>query len=136
MARCKKIRADRRRVCIAGLDRLITLQDRNIQTPSGGSADYTEAFSSFGGGVSAVEVWAMIKTLPAGSYVFDGVNTDRSITHEFYIRHIDNITAETWILYEGDRYDIVHTENLDQRDEFIKLSANIRGSSAKSNNSV
>ncbi len=134
MAVCQKIRSKRRRVCVADLDRLITIENRSITPPSAGSVDYTETFTTKDEPESpSGEVWAKLETRN-GESVFDATNVERTVTHKFTIRFIEGITAETWILYNGKRFDILDTENLDERNEFIVLPCNVRGVSTNSVN--
>lgn len=123
--KCKKIRGQKRTVCIGDLDKLITLQDRNITPPVYGSQSFDETFSGDN------DVWAMIKTVN-GKTVFDGVNADVNVTHEIYIIYDSSVTTSTWIEYDGRRFDIVPNgvEDLDERKEFLKLLCNERGSTA------
>lgn len=135
MAICEKIRSQRRKVCIGDLDRIVTLQNRAIQTPTT-SEDYTELFTAepvSSGGMGDGNVWAMIQSL-AGATVFDTTNTERVVTHKITMRYQDGITAESWVLFESNRYDVVTVENLDNRSEFIVLRCVFRGVSTSSVN--
>lgn len=132
---CKKIRGQRRKVCIGDLDRLIDIKDRNIQEP--GNIDdsnryyFTEAFTE---GVNP-QAWAMRISVD-GKTIFDGQNIEQVVTDEFYIRYDANITAEFWIEDDGDRFDILNVENLDGRKEFMKLVCTDRGLNTNSNTGV
>jgi SPP1 family predicted phage head-tail adaptor len=114
---------------VGDMQDLIILHDREIKPPQGSSVDYTEEFTEND------TVWAMRKTVKPREF-FDGTDVGKLITEEFYIRHLDGITAETWIELENIRYDIVHTEPLDGRKEFIRLDANIRGNKSIAINST
>lgn len=125
MARCETVKIRRRSVCIGDMVHRITLQGRALTaTSAGGVVEFDEG----------EVVWAAINTLPPGTVIFDGVN-DRGASHDFYIRYMPGVTAETWILYdEGDgvsRFDILYVENLDARAEFMRLRANKRGLASK-----
>lgn len=137
MAVCVNIRGRRRAICIGDLDRMIILENRAIQSPKDG-VDYTELFTDKpidDSPLSPGEVWSMIET-SSGATVFDGTNIERVYTHRFYIRWIPDVTSETWILFDGDRYEIINVEDLDARREFLLLKATLRGTSLNSNNAA
>jgi len=125
MAICKKIRRTNEVVCTGDLNRLVTIQVRELKPPTGNSVDYGEEF------VTAKDVWAMIETVGNETF-FAGTNTVRIVTHLFYIRYISNveITSENWIKYDGNYFDIIDVENLDYNDRFLKIRANRRGQEA------
>jgi hypothetical protein len=68
----------------------------------------------------------MVET-PKGLQIFDGTNTIRDITHNFYIRFIPGVTFEKWILYKNNYYDIISVEDLEIEDKFYLLMCNLRG---------
>jgi SPP1 family predicted phage head-tail adaptor len=117
---CKSIKRNMRRVCVGDLNKLITLQARAISPPSFSSTDFDETFTN------GDDVWAAVNTV-AGKTFFDGVNTDITITHEIFIRFDASVTSETWIEMDDRRIDILDTENLDERDEWLKLICTERG---------
>jgi SPP1 family predicted phage head-tail adaptor len=121
MSVCKKIRGENRKICIGDLNTEIALNTRSIRPPSLGSVDYDEEF------VSTTSVFSLVKT-KIGATVFDESNTERIVTHFFYIRFDSSITSETWIEFNNELYDIITVENLDQRSEFLLLRCVIRGS--------
>lgn len=98
----------------------ITLQNRAIVPPAFGAADFDEAFSG------DVTVTALIDTR-RGSTLFDGVATDRPITHKFCIEYLAGVTAETWVLFGGRRFDVVDVENRGEDDECLVLRCTERG---------
>jgi SPP1 family predicted phage head-tail adaptor len=126
MATCKKIKRLSEKVCIGSLNQQIDLQVRTLAAPTGDSVDFDLGFTVL------KNVWSMVETV-AGKVFFDDSNTDRSITHNFYIRYINGveITAENWISYKGKYFDIVNVENLDEADRFLLLRATERGSTTK-----
>lgn len=117
---CKKIRRINRKVCIGDMTEQIELNTRSITPPTFGGVDFDEDF------VIASTVFAMLKT-KIGASVFDQSNTERTVTHFFYIRFDSTVTAETWITFKGNLYDIIDVENLDGRSEFMLLRSVIRG---------
>jgi len=105
----------------------ITLQDRNIVPPPFGSPDFGENFD----GDNTVQ--AIIKTI-RGKTFFDGVGTETPITHEICIEYDadnnvtdDTVTAETWILFNNKRIDILAVENCCEEDEVLILTCAARG---------
>ena len=128
MSVCVKINGKKRTLCAGALDRVITLENRAI-TVTPNNVDFVETFSA------PVEVAAAIET-SRGSTLFDGVNVEQVITHKFYIRYDSSVTAETWILFESKRYDIVDVENLEERSQWMLLRCNQKGLSAKAATSV
>lgn len=118
---CTRIGGRRRIVCAGDLDKQITLQDRAIVAPDWNSPDFDEAFSD------AATVWANIQTV-TGKTFFDSVNQrDTTITHEILIRYDSTVTSETWISYNSRRFDILAVENLEERDEYLKLTCVDKG---------
>ncbi len=135
MAICQKIQSKRRRVCIADLDRQISIQNRAIQSPTN-EPDYTELFSagsSTSSGLVAGDVWAMIEST-AGKTVFDTTGVERVVSHKITTRFFDGVTAESWILFNGNRYDVVSVENIDERGEYMVMRCVFRGVSTSSVN--
>lgn len=118
-----KIRRARRELCVGDLRDRIILQDRSIQSPEFESFDFSEKFESMGG------VWASIQTV-GGKTLFDGhQQRDLSVTHEVGIRYDARVDAETWLLMEdGRRLDVIDSENLDERSEWIVFQCTDRGS--------
>ena len=119
MPKCKKLRRKKRQVCLGDLDNQIVLQDRTITAPTSG-VDASETFTTND------TVDAMVET-SRGETIFDGTNTEVDVTHKFTIRFISGITAETWISFNSDRFDILDVENLEERDEWLVLRATNRG---------
>ncbi len=120
MPKCSKIRRKKRQVCLGDLDKQIQLQDRDITPPVFGSADFDEKFTN------TDLVWAAIQTVN-GKTFFDNVGVETNITHIIYIRYDAAVTSETWVLFDLRRFDILDTENLEERDEFLKLTCVDRG---------
>ena len=111
----------KRQVCVGDLKDLVVLQNRAIQEPVFGDTDFTE---DFGGDE---ETWASVRTV-SGKTFFDQVNGDVQLTHEIAIRYDEAVTAETWVLFEDRRLDIVDVEDLEERHEWMLLRCVDRGS--------
>ena len=118
MAICQKIRIKKRQFCVGDLRERITLQDRDIQPP--GDINFTESFTA------PLIVSAAVKTL-SGVEIFDNTNIVRIATHDFIIRFQFGITQEKWILWRNERYDILVVENLEGRNQWLKLRSAVRG---------
>lgn len=126
MAICVRLSRKKRKPCIGDLDTEIVLQNRVI-TPLTTSVDFQETFST------NATVWAMINTT-RGKTAFDSSNVERDISHEFTIRFVSNITAETWVLFDGKRLDIVDVEDLEERHEWLVLRCAERGATTQAVN--
>ncbi len=98
----------------------MSLQNRSLTPPVSGSTDFSETFGS------DQVVKALFKTI-AGKTFFDGVNQERLITHELRIEYVAGVTAQTWVLYAGRRFDILSVENCCENDEVLILTCNERG---------
>lgn len=120
MSSCTKIKGRNRQICIGDMQHRIKLQSRSLSQPFFEDVDFDENFQD------QSEVWAMINTV-SGKTLFDGVNQDINITHEVYIMYDLSVTAETWIEYDGRRFDILKVENLDERKQFMRLICSERG---------
>lgn len=129
MPRCVKLKRKKRQVCIGDLNITITLQNRAITPPLSG-VDATETFTD-----SNPDIWAKLET-GRGQTIFDGTNTEVDITHIFTIRFISGITAETWISFESQRFDILDVEDLEERHEFMILRCTNKGTDSNLVNSA
>lgn len=122
----RRIKQKPDKVCIGSRSSRITIYDRDI-TPSSTGTGFSEELSG------AIYPWAMVKTI-SGKDIFDGVNVLGTATHEFYIRYNSSVTAANWIEYNSEYYDILSTENLNGKGEFLKLFCNIKGNKNKTAN--
>lgn len=116
---CKRLRATHRKICAGDLRHRIIFQQRNIAFAAG-TAEFSEVFTN------RDEVKAKITTV-RGEVIFDGTGTATNITHHFGVRYLVGITSQTWILFEGNRYDLFDVENLDERNEWLIIPATNRG---------
>ena len=124
MTKCGKIPGKHRQVCIGAMDRLISLKSRAIQTPIGASVDYSEEFTSIG------TEWSDVVSLSRGPVFFDDTNVAKQATHIFKIRYRDDATAEVWVELDGQNYDVLNIEDLEERHEFLFLYSVKRGDAA------
>lgn len=113
-----------RRICAGSLDKLIEIKARKIKAPNADTVDYGLEFSDL------QKVWAMLETVPNVA-IFDGTNTERTVSHLWYIRYIPGITFENWLKFKEQYFDIVTVENFEERDEFYLLRCNVRGDATK-----
>lgn len=128
MGECQRIRIPHRKICVGDLRRRISIQNRQLGPPKTG-VDITHTF------VELRKPWAAVRTL-TGNNIFAGVNLDRTPTHIFYIRFYEGLTAEDWVVYKGERYDILEVENINERDEYYALYCNLRGDENKRSTSA
>ena len=127
MPTCIKIKGRRRQICAGDLDRRITLTTRDIQTTEIGIPDFSEDFTG------AIERWAMIQT-EKGDEFFSFNNLDRVFSHSFYLRFDPLVTSSYYIEFDGNRYDILNVEDLDERHEFLRLKCAVLGDQTKASN--
>ena len=121
MPRCQKIRRKKRSVCIGDLDTEIAIQTRSLDDSLDGQETeiFTTVFTAF----------AMMETL-RGVFVVDQVSGgDIEATHAWTIRFPDEVvTGENWILVNSKRFRILDQENLEERNDWLKLLCTSRGS--------
>lgn len=117
------LRRPKRVSCVGDLRDRVTLHDRTLIPPVSGSVDATEQFAP------AIQRWAKVKTI-AGKTIFTSANVDVALTHEITIRFDSSVTAETWLeLLDGTFLDIVATEDLEERHQYLVLRCTERGAS-------
>ena len=121
---CKPIQTKPFRVCTGDLKHLIKIYTRSITPAQSIGIDFGEDFTN------EKNVYAMIET-GSGETVFDQTNTEKVVTHKFYIRFIPDLTFEAWIEFKGKYYDILNVENLNEEDRYMLLNACIRGTVLK-----
>ncbi len=128
MPKLKRLLRRRQRVPVGDLDTLIWVEDRTQVAPAFGAVDADHDFDPH---PSAVQVWARVETT-SGKTIFDGVATDRKITHRIVFRFLFGVTAQTWLrLQDGTRLDIVDLTDLDERGEFVQAMCEATGSDTK-----
>lgn len=122
MARCTRIRIDHRKLCIGDLRERITLETRIITEP--GTVDFGEGFSD------VAVIPAAVKTL-IGVEIFDESNEVVTASHDFFIRFRTDVTAEKWVKWRNDRYDILLVEEFEGRQEWLRLRCTLRGTDTR-----
>lgn len=119
MSECERIRIPHKKICVGDLRYRISLRNRQLGPPRTG-VDITHEFVEFR------RPWAAIKTMN-GPNMFSGVNLDETPTHIFYIRHFPDLTAQSWVYHNDERYNILQVENINERNEWYALYCNQRG---------
>lgn len=115
MVSCVSIKGKKRKICAGDLNSRIGVFERSLEGNVTRSLQYD---ANFLGGDT---VSAMILTR-SGSQIIDGVAITTKPTHDFYIRYRSDITDSShWIIYKGVIYDIIEIENLEERDEFLRI---------------
>lgn len=105
---------------IARNGKTITLQNRAILPPAYGTVNFGENFNGDS------DVQALVCT-QRGKTLFDGVATETPITHRFILEYVSGVTAETWVEYNGRRFDVLDVENDGEKDACLVLSCIERG---------
>ena len=128
MSVCVRINGKKRKLCAGDLDNLIMLQNRDIVAPLDfGASEASEKFTD----EDFIECMVVTRS---GLTLFDGVQIEKVITHQFYIRYYEGLTAEWWGLFEGRRMDIVRVEDLEERHEWMRLDCSETGTTEKQAN--
>ena len=112
----------KRSLCSGDLDRKIIIKSRAMVAP-GPTIDLSMEFTN------DKYVWAAVKT-SKGKELFYATNMQDAVTHIFYIRYLSTLETQHWIEYRGANYDILEIENMDERNEWMAVYCNIRGTSS------
>lgn len=106
--------------CVGDFNKRIKIQKRAInnfnKTIGGLNYNFKTVFTG----------WAGIKTLTGKIWV-DGIVTNDGATHLFIMKYIKNVTSEQFIIFEGCRYDIVDTTDVDEEHEILEIRARKTG---------
>ncbi|GAG13499.1 unnamed protein product [marine sediment metagenome] len=122
MPECEVLPRKHRQLCIGDLTKLVKLSSRTIDEPAFGSPNFAEIFSD------VAPTWAKIETTP-GKTLFDGVSVDQSVSHVISIRFDPTVTSETWVetVPGAIRYKIIEVEDLEERNEWLRLYCTEQG---------
>lgn len=131
MAICKKIRIKKRELCIGDLKHSVEFLNRPINTPTSGSVDYSLPFTPLVG----APIKAALET-PEGVFVFDGTNQDRAVSHIWYVRFFAAITTEIWLKFDGNLFDLLKVNNMEERGKWLKIMSNLRGPDTRKPNAT
>lgn len=117
MARCRKIANIKRELCVGSLRHRVTIVDRSLRAPTFSNKNYTIEHSN------GRAFWASFKT-SSGLDSFDGINIEGAVTHVAYIRYNPsaNINAQDLLQFKGRNFDILSVENLEERNEWLRLN--------------
>lgn len=119
MKHCVKVRKKKTQYCIGDLRDEIVIENRNI-TPVLEGVDFGEEFTENYTAMAAINT-------PNGKTFFDGINTEINVTHVIGLYFDATVTAESWILFNGRRLDILSLKNLDERNEWMEAVCVERG---------
>jgi SPP1 family predicted phage head-tail adaptor len=115
-------------VCSGDLRNLIEIQTRRITAPDNpldvDTVDASETFNTI------YTTRAAIST-PKGYKTFDEVGTTTQITHYFFVRYLNDISTDNWILFEGLLYRILQVTDFESRKIFMRLDTTLRGPTEK-----
>lgn len=116
------LKRKRRRPRVGDLRDRVKLQVRTVSPPDVDEYDLDHVFAD------SATVWASVETL-SGDTLFDEVaGVDVLVSHRIVIRKLAGVSAETWCeLEDGTRLDVLAVEDLDERGEFVVLTARRTG---------
>lgn len=136
MSVCENVSPKKRRICIGDLNTPIKIQVRTLTPENINNVDYNENFTE------VKEVWSAIET-KRGFSSFNDIGTTATgkiinFTHQFYIRYSPSfvITSENWLEYKNEKYVINSVENLEEKNNFLKIYALKKGTKTKPANLV
>ncbi len=116
-----KIAVNARRVAIGDLRHSVQLLTRAIRAPGLSATNFAEQFTT------VARLRAGIST-SSGKVFFDGVNTDIPVTHILFLRFRADVDTESWFLLKsGSRVRVLAVENLDEANQWLKLTCTERG---------
>jgi len=124
MAICTKIRKKNRQVCAGDLVDYGTINTRDIAAPISGGVDFEEVFTL------KVNSFMLVETV-RGESLFDQVGVEQDVTHHVYIPYISGLTFQDWIDIEGQRFNVIDVEDLDNRHDFQLCRCTNRGLATK-----
>lgn len=119
---CKTIKPNISRICSADFNRKIKIQYTASVPNNNPNSNAGTTFKDL------KTVWAMVKTGITTEFI-DNVNVERSVNIDFYIRYTNSIDfeKEIWVLFDNNRYKISSVDNIDKRNEIVRLRAIERG---------
>ncbi len=127
MAICNKQQRKKTQVCVGSMNRRIDLLARALTPPVD---PFTGQFVSTETFTTIATPWAMVAT-PKGVTIFDGVGIERVVTHIFTIRFLLDITSQNWVVYKGQRYDILLVNDFQENNLFLELNCALTGDETK-----
>lgn len=130
MAVCQNITPKKKKLCLSAFRRKIGLFRRNILAPASSqshSHDYEQFASPF----------ASIETKGKGVDIFGGIETSGAdgipvvASHVVIIKYRSDLTAEDYVQFGGNNYDILKAENIDERNQYLRLFCALKGDENK-----
>lgn len=112
--KCIKIRGKKRQLCVGDLDRVVYVENRNIQPSGNQDIDFKLKFSN------PLLKYAMITT-ENGVTIFDHKNIEQVISHYFYILYDATVTAQRYVQFENAYFRIAKVQDYDERHQFMLL---------------
>ena len=123
MPNCMTIKKPKRAVCIGDMRDRVTVYVRTATPSRTNGVDLSEVLST------PTSIWAAVVT-KEGKEIFDGTNLKGVATHWIYIRSISGLTAEKWLEFNGEYYDIIDVQDMDERGDFMLLRCSVRGTTS------
>lgn len=119
---CASFKKNTNKVCISDLNKKIIIQTSSIAPDNSPDSVSTTSFAN------VATVWAMIKTSANISFI-NGVNVENGLNTDFFIRYTNAIHFEQqlWIEYDGSRYKVINSENIDKDNKFVRLRSSEKG---------
>lgn len=78
-----------------------------------------------------IEPWWCKVTTVSGVTMFDSSNIEQVITHDFQGRFDDRISESMVIELKGEYYRVVSVEDMEERNQFLRLRCTVRGMISK-----
>ncbi len=130
MAVCQNITPKKKKLCLSARRKKISLFRRTILAPASSQA-YSHDYESFANPFAAIE------TKGKGVDIFDAIETSGAdgipvvASHIVIIKYRSNVTAEDYVRFGGNNYDILKAENIDERSQYLRLFCALRGDENK-----
>ena len=130
MAVCQNITPKKKKLCLSAFRKKISLFRRSILAPASSQA-HSHDYEPFANPFAAIE------TKGKGVDIFDGIETSGAdgipvvASHVVMIKYRDDLTAEDYVRFGGDNYDILKTENVDERNQYLRLFCALKGDEDK-----
>lgn len=120
---CKQISFDKPKVCIGDRRHKVILYTRTMSRDING-IDVKETLSD------SATTYAAIKT-PKGVVVFDSMNVERDVTHQFLIPYISGVTQKKVLEYNANYYDILRVIDIGEEHRILELQCALTGATAR-----
>lgn len=130
MAVCQNVTPTRKKLCLSAFRKKIDLFRRDILAPASSQA-HTHEYESF------ANPFASIETKGKGVDIFDGIERSGAdgipvvASHIIMIKFRSDVTAENYVRFGGNNYDILKVENIDERNQYLRLFCALRGDENK-----